>query len=181
HRHKIRFFIDVVMAFGRNEAYQWIDFDDFYIADPKASPADPDALTSRRGGGQQELRNGFGSILFRYTRPLSKPSYDPISGQRTDLAPARALMLAYIARWMRDFRVDGVRMDSVENVANWDFIRDFKNRARDLWNERWTAQGLGDGADPRFLVVGEELTQPMALLTKSRLDGLWKDKFSDLN
>ncbi|PYY24990.1 MAG: alpha amylase [Acidobacteria bacterium] len=180
HRHKIRFFIDVVMAFGRNEAYQWIDFDDFYIADPKASPADPDALTSRRGGGQQELRNGFGSILFRYTRPLSKPSYDPISGQRTDLAPARALMLAYIARWMRDFRVDGVRMDSVENVANWDFIGAFKDLARSLWKERWQNAGLApSGADERFLVIGEELSRPLAILTQGRLDALWNDGFRE--
>jgi pullulanase len=29
HRHGIRFFIDVVMAFARNAANQWIDFDDF--------------------------------------------------------------------------------------------------------------------------------------------------------
>ena len=47
-------------------------------------------------------------------------------------------------------------------------------------DERWTAQGLGAGADSRFLVVGEELTQPMALLTDRRLDGLWNDKFRAL-
>ena len=81
---------------------------------------------------------------------------------------------------MRDLRIDGIRMDSVENVANWDFIRDFKNRAHDLWNERWAAQALGEGADERFLVVGEELSEPMALLTQGRLDGLWNDKFRAL-
>lgn len=64
HRHGIRFFIDVVMAFGRNEAYQWIDFGQFYIECPKKIPDDPDAHTSRRGDGSQPLRNGFGSTLF---------------------------------------------------------------------------------------------------------------------
>ena len=75
HHHGIRFFIDVVMAFGRNEAYQWIDFDDFYIADPCCHPTDPDALTSRRGDGSQSFRDGFGSTVFRYTRPTPKLSW----------------------------------------------------------------------------------------------------------
>jgi pullulanase len=179
HRHGIRFFIDVVMAFGRNEAYQWIDFDDFYIADPFKHPADPDAFTSRRGDGSQTFRDGFGSTVFRYTRPALQAFYDPISGNSVVDAPARALMYTYVTRWMRDFRVDGIRMDSVENVANWDFVGGFTNRARTLWNERWQAAGLGAGtaADERFLVVGEELSRPLELLTQGRLDALWNDGF----
>jgi pullulanase len=165
------------MAFGRNEAYQWIDFDDFYIADPSKTPNDPDALGSMGGDGSQPLRDGFGSTLFRYTRPLPNPSYDPISGGTSTVAPARALMYSYITRWMRDFRVDGVRMDSVQNVANWDFVGDYKNRARALFAERWAAAGLGGSADARFVVVGEELSLPMALLAQGRLDGLWNDGF----
>ena len=177
HQHGIRFFVDMVMAFGKEEPYQTIDFDNFCIEDAQDHRDDPDALTSGRADGHQDVRDGFGSTLFRYTRQPSEPVYDPISGGNTVNVPARQHMFTYLTRWMRDFCIDGIRMDSVENVANWDFIRDFKNRARDLWNERWTAQGFGDGANSRFLVVGEELTQPMALLTQSRLDGLWNDKF----
>ena len=178
HGHGIRFFIDVVMAFGRNEAYQWIDFDDFYIADPSTVPTDPDALTSRRGDGSQTLRNGFGSTLFRYTRSTAQPFYDPISGGTQQEAPARALMYTYLTRWMRDFRADGIRMDSVENVANWDFVGGYKDRGRALWKERWEAAGLDPGGvDARFLVVGEELSLPLGLLTQGRLDALWNDGF----
>lgn len=178
HRHGIRFFIDVVMAFGRNEACQWIDFDDFYIADPSRDPGDPDALTSGRGDGTRAFRDGFGSTVFRYTRPAARPFYDPISGNTVDDAPARALMYTYVTRWMRDFRVDGIRMDSVENVANWDFVGGYKDRARDLWKERWQTAGLAPaGADERFLVVGEELSRPLGLLTQGRLDALWNDGF----
>jgi 1,4-alpha-glucan branching enzyme len=180
HRHRVRFFVDMVMAFGRVEPYQAIDFDDFCIEDAKDHAEDPDALTSGRADGHQDIRDGFGSILFRYTRALDAPAYDPITGQNAVLVPARQHMYTYLTRWMRDFRIDGIRMDSVENVANWDFIRDFKNRARELWRERWAAQGLGEGADARFLVVGEELSQPMALLTQGRLDGLWNDRFRAL-
>jgi glycosidase len=86
-------------------------------------------------------------------------------------------MYSYVTRWMRDFRVDGVRMDSVENVSNWDFIGAYRKRARDLWLERWQAAGLGSGADERFLVVGEELTLPFGLLTQGRLDALWNEEF----
>ena len=178
HRHGIRFFIDVVMAFGRNEAYQWIDFDSFYIAEPFKRPADPDAFTSRRGDGSQTFRDGFGSTVFRYTRPTPQRFYDPMSGDTTNDAPARALMYTYVTRWMLDFRVDGIRMDSVENVANWDFVGGYKDRARKLWNERWLAAGLDPaGADGRFLVVGEELSRPLELLTQGRLDALWNDGF----
>ena len=180
HHHGIRFFVDMVMAFGRVEPYQTIDFDNFCIGDPKDHREDPDALTSGRADGHQDIRDGFGSTLFRYTRELDAPAYDPISGQNAVTVPARQHMHSYLTRWMRDLRIDGIRMDSVENVANWDFIRDFKNRAHDLWNERWAAQALGEGADERFLVVGEELSEPMALLTQGRLDGLWNDKFRAL-
>jgi pullulanase len=177
HQHGIRFFVDVVMAFARNEAYRWIDFDDFYIADPSKQPGDPDSLTSRRGDGTQSFRDGFGSTVFRYTRPLPQAFYDPISGNTATDSPARALMYTYITRWMRDFHVDGIRMDSVENVANWDFVGGFKDRARSLWNERWQGAGLRAGADERFLVVGEELSHPPELLSQNRLDALWNDGF----
>jgi pullulanase len=181
HQNGIRFFIDVVMAFARQEAYQAIDFDDFYIEDPFRHQDDPDALTSGRGGdGHKEVRDGFGSTLLRYTRATGTPVYDPVSGNNMVLVPARGLMYSFITRWMRDFHVDGVRMDSVENVANWDFVGGFKDRARQLWQDRWQAAGLGAGADERFLVVGEELSEPMQLLTQNRLDGLWNDSFRQL-
>ena len=175
HQKGIRFFIDAVMAFARHEAYQYINPDDFYIADPKADPTDPDSHTSR-GLGLDNLRNGFGSVLFRYARFVT--TYDPISGAVASVSPARQLMLSYITRWMRDFRIDGARLDSIENVSNWDFVQEFKDRARQLFSERCTAQGVSQAdADARFLVVGEELNIPLALLTQGRLDGLWNDTF----
>ena len=177
HAHGVRFFIDVVMAFSRNGPYQWIDFDDFHIADPSKTSNDADSLTSLRGDGSQTFRDGFGSTLFRYTKPLPQPAYEPISGNTGSDAPARALMYTYITRWLRDFHVDGIRMDSVENVSNWDFVGGFKDRAWNLWRERWQAVGLAGGSDQRFLVVGEELSLPFGLLTQGRLDGLWNDGF----
>jgi 1,4-alpha-glucan branching enzyme len=177
HNHKIRVFVDVVMAFSHEEPYQHIDRADFYIDDPQDHQDDPDAKTSGRGGdGHTEIRNGFGSVLFRYSTPVPS-SYDPITGKVASVFPARQLMLTSLTRWMRDFHVDGYRMDSVENVASWEFVGSFKDTARFLWKQRWADQGLGAGADERFLVVGEELTLPFGLLTQGRLDGLWNDTF----
>ena len=93
-----------------------------------------------------------------------------MSGNVATISPARPHMLTFLTRWMQDFQIDGIRMDSVENVANWDFIRDFKNEARAQFRQRYPAEGAG--ADGKFLGVGEELQLPRELLTQKRLDGL---------
>lgn len=177
HRKGIRVFIDAVMAFAKEEPYNRIDAPDFCIDDPASHQDDPDALTSGRADGSRSPRDGFGSTLWRYAKQVT--TYDPISGEVAPVYPARQLMLAYLTRWMRDFRIDGVRMDSVENVANWDFVQAFKDRGRALNRQRWRDAALDPqaGADARFLVVGEELTRPPALLRQNRLDGLWNDDF----
>ena len=172
HANGIRVIQDVVMAFARTHAYLASATDDFFILNPGAEPGDPDAHNSRPDHG---LRNGFGSTLFRYARFLD--GYDPLDGTRHSLSPARELMKASLVRWMRDFHIDGLRMDSVENVANWDFVEEYKDLARDLYRNRSAEQGSGSTADARFLVVGEELSEPHDLLTQGRLDGLWHEGF----
>lgn len=162
----IRFFIDVVMAFGTRAALENVNFPDFHI-NADAEPHDPDAHQS----GGQGRRNGFGGKLWRYGRFVQ--GYDPVSGTSGLISPARQLMKAYLLRWMSDFAVDGVRMDSVNNVANWDFVQEFKDLARQTW------KGNG-GTDDRFLVVGEELSVPLELVTQNRLDGLWNEEFKRL-
>src|SRR5260370_1148573 len=74
--------------------------------------------------------------------------------------------------------IDGIRMDSVPNIMSWDFVQDYKDLARSVWRSRWAAQGLpAEGADERFLVVGEDLAVPIDLLRQGRLDGLWNEEF----
>jgi pullulanase len=174
HARGLRFFVDVVMAFARTNAYLAAATNDFFILDPRGNPSDPDSHNSR-GKGDDNLRNGFGSSLFRYAAFVT--GYDPISGQSMSLSPARQLMKASLLRWMDDFHIDGIRMDSVENVYNWDFIQEYKNLARETWRQNFAAQGSIGGADERFLVVGEELTEPLEILRQQRLDGLWHESF----
>jgi pullulanase len=174
HRNGIRFFDDVVLGFAREGPYQHISFDDFHIQfDPQKPPKDDaDAWSSR----PNEARNSWGSMLFRYVRETN--TYDPGDGTIHKHAPARAFMYTYLARWMRDFHLDGLRLDSVETVANWDFIGAFTAQARAEFRKRWQAQGLpGADADSRFLSVGEELSLPLDILRQGRLDALWNDNF----
>jgi pullulanase len=164
HDNGIRFFIDSVMAFAKQHAYQCAATNDFFILDPAADPDDPDALNCEGG-----LRDGFGSDLFRYAAPVQ--SYDPVNGGSANLYPARQLMKTALLRWMSDFGVDGIRMDSVTNIANWDFVKEYRQQAWDSWNERYP------GDDSHFIVVGEELAEPLQLLTGGYLDGLWHEQF----
>lgn len=178
HRAGIRLFHDCVMAFAHEEPYNHIDPVNFCIDDPGQNQSDPDAMSSGRRDGRHDVRNGFGSTLWRYARQV--PTYDPVTGTVTQVFPARQLMLTAVHRWIRDFRADGLRLDSIENVASWDFLETYRDQAHALNEDRWRAAGLdplnGDAAKARFLVVGEELEQPKGLIRK-RLDGLWNENF----
>lgn len=166
----IRFIVDVVMAFSQKNAYSHAAFNDFFI-NPEATPNDPDAHDSRGNN----LRNGFGSTLFRYAKFVS--GYEPMTGQQGSFSPARQLMKLNAIRWVKDFNVDGFRLDSVENVANWDFVKEFRDMARAASAERFAAAGNAAAAAARFIVVGEELQEPQGLITTGRLDGLWHERF----
>ena len=160
HLHRMRFIADMVMAFSKSNPYLVAACDDFFDRED-----------------HRHLRDGFGATLFRYAHCVD--AYDPVSGQRRALSPAGQLMKTVLDRWIGDFHIDGVRMDSVENIANWDFVREFKDHARLRNAERYAALGLSGSADERFLVVGEELSEPKELLTQQRLDALWHQSFKD--
>lgn len=158
HQHQLRFFVDLVMAFSRNNPYHNINFLDFYI---RWGSGDP----------EQGSRDGFGGDLFKYNNWVE--GYHPITGNKSWFVPAREYMKVHVAHWLEYYRVDGLRLDSVNNIANYDFLQEFKDFARSLWEKRG---GRGD----RFLVVGEELSVPLALVHQNRLDGLWNEKFKQI-
>lgn len=171
HAKGIRFFVDVVFAFAKCHPYRTAAWDDFFIdALDSKNANDPDTNNSRGTG----TRNPYGASTLRYAHSVA--GYDPLTGKPGTVYPARQMLLATLDRWMEDFQVDGLRFDSVENVQNWDFIRDYKDRARSLHRLRYSDPD-GANADARFLAVGEELTEPKDLLTQNRLDGLWHESF----
>jgi 1,4-alpha-glucan branching enzyme len=163
HQLGMRFFVDMVMAFSRNNPYQNINFLDFYVqwrpaGDPKRDP-------------EQAGRDGFGGDLFKYN--YWTEGYHPILGKKSWFVPAREYMKAYMVHWLDYYRVDGLRLDSVNNVGNYDFLQHFRELARTIWEKR-------GGSSKHFLVVGEELSVPLALVHQNRLDGLWNEKFKQI-
>lgn len=163
HQRGIRFFLDVVMAFSRANSYKDINFLDFYIQwKPKGDPTrDP----------EQGDRDGFGGDLFKYNYWLE--GYHPINGEKSQLVPSREYMKIHMAHWIDYYRIDGLRLDSVNNIGNYDFIQEFKDLARKLWADR-------GGTNDKFLVVGEELSVPLSLIYQNRLDGLWNERFKQI-
>ncbi len=164
HLHGIRFIYDAVMAFGRRDPYRNGDYLPFHV-DWNDSPTDP----------EKAGRDGFGGNLWKYAYQTT--ALDPISGNITPLYPARQHLLAHMNWWMRFYHIDGFRLDSVNNNNNYDFVYAFRTTARNVWNERWSTEANPppDGADARFITVGEELSMPSALLNS--IDGLWNERF----
>jgi len=163
----IRFFADVVMAFGYT-SYRELNFDEFYIVVERETDSADSYQSSRQG----ELRDGFGGSLWRYQREVE--SYDPVSGTKRRLVPARAFLLTSVLRWLRELGVDGLRLDSVNNIGNWDFVGEFTRLARAEYHRLFP--GVPD-LDARFLSIGEELSVPKALVHQGRLDCLWNEAF----
>ncbi len=158
HQAGLRFFYDIVMAFARNNPYHNVNFSDFFVQYGSGDP-------------EQGNRDGFGGDLLKYNFWVD--GYHPITGEQAHFVPAREYMKAHLAHWMEYYRIDGLRLDSINNVANWDFVQEFKDFARSLWEKR-------GGRSDRFLVVGEELSLPLDLVHQQRLDGLWNDKFKQI-
>ncbi|KAH6628481.1 putative alpha amylase, catalytic domain subfamily [Chaetomium tenue] len=166
HSQGVRLFTDVAMASG-HDSYRYIDFANFHLL-PTTERDNPDSYQSNTN---EQLRDGHGGDLWRYIR--SAHSYDPEAGDGNSLVvhPARAFHRCHLARWMDDFGVDGLRLDSVNNIGNYDFVRSYKERAWELYKARY-----GGSADAsKFLVIGEELSMPVSIVQQGIVDALWNE------
>jgi pullulanase len=160
----IRLITDLVMAFG-HDSYGYIAFKQFHLR-PTDEPDNPESYQSHAPG---VLRDGFGGQSWRYGQSME--TYDPESGEDGTVFPAWLFHRAHLARWMADFMVGGLRLDSVNNVGSWDFLRAYKERAWELYNNRY-----GGTADPsKFLVIAEELTMPISMVQSGVVNALWNE------
>ena len=172
HAHGIRFFYDAVMAFSNRDPYRLASYLDYHVHFTNLKDGPFDHLDPEQRG-----RDGFGGDLWKFA--LKRETYDPVSGESGEYVRARRHLISHLLHWMRFYHVDGLRLDSVNNFDNWDFAEDVRREARAAWRERWEAEGNPvEGAEQRFLVVGEELSVPKGLL--ARLDGLWNEEFKHI-
>jgi pullulanase len=156
-----RFFLDMVMAFSRKTPLRHLNFFDFYIEWNTPFDRDP----------EQGDRDGFGGDLFKYNYWVE--GYHPITGQYDRFVPAREYLKLHLIHWMQTYGVNGLRLDSVNNIGNYDFLQEFQDLARQIWTET-------NPSPEQFLVVGEELSVPMALLHQNRLESLWNERFKQI-
>lgn len=166
------------MAFG-HDPYIQIGFNTFHI-EPKRGKTpeedndkvrwnhNPDAWQSPPSGGR---RDGFGGSSWRYNRLTE--TIDPEDLTNKFLTPARAFHKAHLAWWMQHYKLGGVRLDSVNNIGNWDFIKEFHDAA---YAHHRTIYGP-NANDEKFIVIGEELAMPVELVQTNHLTALWNEKF----
>ena len=169
HKMGIRFISDIVTAFGY-DPYAFIAYSQFHIR-PDQEPNNPDSYQSDGEG----LRNAYGGECWRYLK--STHTYNPQNGAVEDVCPASVFHLTHLDRWMSDFHIDSVRLDSLNNVGNWDFIRKFRADALLHFEERYPAAEDNGARRERFLVIGEELSMPIGLITTGGVDALWNNAF----
>ncbi|KAK5658929.1 hypothetical protein OQA88_1746 [Cercophora sp. LCS_1] len=165
HSHNVRLFADVVMAFG-HDPYCFIDHRQFHLR-PSMEGSNPDSYQSNRNG---QLREGWGGEPWRYIQ--SARSYDPEAGVNSpSVHPSWAFHRTHLARWMIDFGLGGLRLDSVNNIGNYDFVLSYTHRAWELYQARY-----GPAFDPsKFLVIGEELSMPVSMVHHGILNALWNE------
>jgi 1,4-alpha-glucan branching enzyme len=111
-------------------------------------------------------RNGWGQNLFLYNSPAYGSYY-----------AAREFLCQMAEYWVTEYHVDGFRIDDFPDIANWDFVQEFRDRA-------WTAS-LAAFPDKPFLVVAEDtnrefvITGPSSNMTNGQkvVDGIWNFGF----
>lgn len=94
------------------------------------------------------------------------------AGSVKDVYTSWAFHKAHVHRWMSDFGVGGLRLDSVNNIANYDFVRSYKEHSISVYQSR-----PGNPPKSKFLVIGEELSCPLDLIQTGCLNALWNEPF----
>lgn len=167
HTKNLRFIMDMVLGFGR-DPYTKIAQDQFHI-DPEDEKTNPDSYQL----GHNKLRDAFGGDSWRYNKEWT--TYDPKTGNTTSVYPAWAFHQAHLHRWMSDLGVGGLRLDSIPDIGDDNFLKSFNADAWNLYRSRYNKTVSND----KFLVIGEELTDPVGLITNGSLNALWNQPFQD--
>lgn len=168
HTKNMRFIMDVVLGFGR-DPYTKIAQDQFHI-DPDDEKNNPDSYQL----GHDELRDAFGGDSWRYNKVTK--TYDPKTGNITNVHPAWVFHQAHLHRWMSDLGVGGLRLDSIPDIGDDNFLKSFNVDAWNLYRSRYQNQTV---SNDKFIVIGEELTDPIGLITNGSLNALWNQPFQD--
>ncbi|MDB9311492.1 alpha-amylase family glycosyl hydrolase [Spirulina sp. CS-785/01] len=164
HQQGVRFFLDLVLSYAMGQPYRNIKFADFFV---QWGIGDP----------EQNNRDGFGGDLLKYNYWVK--GYEPLTGERDRFVPGRELIKVAIAHWMEQYHIDGIRLDSVNNIANYDFIQEIRDFAHGHWQDQGKQSKTEHNPD-HFLVVGQDSNVSLSLIHQNRLDGLWNENFKQI-
>lgn len=154
HRRGIRVILDVVMNHSSVKCPLLALADDWFYLPP--------------GSQEEGDRPDWGGRAFRFVRTAPDGHH-----------PAREFHYRMAEYWVREYHVDGFRIDEFKGINNWDFVQTFRERA---WAEH---QSLFPGRP--FLVVAEdswrraEVTQDLASNPNGRqvADAIWNFAYRD--
>lgn len=148
HRHGIRVILDVVMNHSRECSLEKLAHDHYYLRD-----------------NEEPGRNAWGGQRFRYANSVGGTFW------------ARDFHYRMASYWVREYHVDGFRIDEFNGINNWDFLQGFREHA-------WAAHNEAFSGRP-FIVIGEdsarraEATYADAYLEKPVADAIWNFDFRD--
>jgi glycosidase len=149
HERGIRVILDVVMAF-------------FSPTCPLGSLASAWFMSPPGDKG----RNGWGQNLFLYDTPAYGSYY-----------AAREFLCQMAEFWVSEYHIDGFRIDDFPDIANWDFVQEFHDRA--------TAASNAAFPNKPFLVVAENSNRQFVTTTadpgnpndRKVVDAIWNFGF----
>ena len=137
HARGIRVILDVVLNHSESEApLTRIDFEYWYRPDRKGVPS-------------------FGP-------PFDYERYDA----SVDVMPAVAFALETVEFWVREYHVDGYRLDATAPIDNFDIVREVREHARAV-----------SGGKPMYVVAEELPEKPSIAGPDGPADGAWHQRF----
>lgn len=115
--------------------------------------------------GEETGRNAWGGDLFIYNEPL-----------RDNYYPSRSFHYGMAEFWIREYHIDGFRIDEFKGIDNWDFISEFTERSWEIHRQAFP--------DRPFIVIAEDSDRrPEAAQDINKggkvVDAIWDFDFRD--
>lgn len=153
HQHGIRVILDVVMNHAKQCPLEALADDWFFLLKGDEEP----------GRGED-----WGGRLFRYRRPAADGQF-----------PARTFHYDAADWWIREYHIDGFRIDEFRGIDHWEFIQTFKDRAAASFRQLFPGRP--------FLIIAEDSWR-RAQITQDRpdnpngrrvVDAIWNFAYRD--
>jgi 1,4-alpha-glucan branching enzyme len=154
HQRGIRVIMDVVMNHARGCPLRDFAFDWFFLHDEN----------EEKDNDKDEPRPAWGGDIFRYKEP------------RGGSHKAREFQFGVAEFFIREYHVDGFRLDEFKGIKNYEFIQDFTDHAHAVHGSAFP--------DRPFIVIAEDSWRRSAITDKGYrdrrvVDSMWDFEFRD--